>query len=175
MARDGKLMGFAGGATTDFVRVRPLLDDLCQRLDHFGPLGGGNAVKLAINLPLIAYFEALGEALALVRDVPVDPQKIIAVLSESPGGANVMKFAGPWITDALTSGREAAGLFPLAGVRKDFHLMLDAARRIGTTLPVTSATLQSYDDAVADGWGARPFWTLSLYRRSKSSSGWTRG
>jgi 3-hydroxyisobutyrate dehydrogenase len=171
MARDGKLMGLVGGAVADLVRARPLLDDLCQRLDHFGPLGAGNAVKLAINLPLVVYFEALGEALALVRDVPVDPQLIIAVLSESPGGANVMKFAGPWIAEALTSGREAGGLLPLAAARKDLHLMLDAAQRVGAALPVTSATLQSYEDAVADGWGARPFWTLSLYRRGKVENG----
>jgi 3-hydroxyisobutyrate dehydrogenase len=167
MVRDGRLMGFVGGAAADFARARPLLDDLCQRLDHFGPLGAGNALKLAINLPLVAYFEALGEALALVRDVPADPQLIIAALSDSPGGANVMKLAGPWIAEALTSGREAVGVFPIAAVRKDLRLMIDAAQRVGAALPVTNATLQSYDDAVADGWGARPFWMLSLYRRSK--------
>jgi 3-hydroxyisobutyrate dehydrogenase-like beta-hydroxyacid dehydrogenase len=44
--------------------------------------------------------------------------------------------------------------------------MLDAARRAGTTLPLTRAALQSYDSAVDDGWGERPFWMVSLYRRN---------
>lgn len=167
MARGGNLMGFAGGAEPDFERAKPILDDLCQRVDYFGPLGSGNAVKLAVNLPLLAYFEALGEALALARDVPVDPEKMIAALSQSPGGANVMKIAAGWITEALNSGSEAGGVMSLASVRKDLHLMLDAARRAGAILPLTSAALHSYDSAVADGWGGRPFWTVSLYRRDK--------
>lgn len=167
MARGGDLMGFAGGAESDFERAKPLLDDLCRRVDFFGPLGSGNAVKLAVNLPLLAYFEALGEALALVRDVPVDPEKIVGVLSESPGGANVMRIAKGWLTEALRSGREAGGVLSLGAVRKDLHLIIDAARRAGTSLPVTTAALQSYDSAVRDGWGERPFWMLSLYRRDK--------
>lgn len=169
MARAGQLIGFAGGDDTDFARARPVLDDLCQRLDHFGPLGSGNAMKLAVNLPLLAYIEALGEALALARNVPVDPQKLVTALAESPGGANAMKIAGPWIVEALTSGREAAGLMSLAAVRKDLHLMIEAAERAGTEFPVASAALASFDDAVAAGWGERPFWTLSLYRRTARS------
>ena len=167
MARGGNLMGFAGGAEPDFDRAKPILDDLCQSLDYFGPLGSGNAVKLAVNLPLLAYFEALGEALALARDVPVNPEKMIAALSQSPGGANVMRIAAGWIIEALRSGNQAGGVMSLAAVRKDLHLMLDAARRAGASLPLTSAALQSYDSAVDDGWGERPFWTVSLYRRDK--------
>jgi 3-hydroxyisobutyrate dehydrogenase len=167
MALSGNLMGFAGGAEPDFQRAQPILGELCQRVDYFGRLGSGNAVKLAVNLPLLAYFEALGEAMALARDVPVDPEKIIAALSQSPGGANVMRIAAGWITEALRSGGEAGGVMSLAAVRKDLRLMLDAARRAGATLPLTNAALQSYDNAVDDGWGERPFWTVSLYRRDK--------
>jgi 3-hydroxyisobutyrate dehydrogenase-like beta-hydroxyacid dehydrogenase len=39
----------------------------------------------------------------------------------------------------------------LGAVRKDLRLMIDAADRAGATLPVTSATLQTYDDAADDG------------------------
>ena len=72
---------------------------------------------------------------------------MIAALSQSPGGANVMRIAAGWIIEALRSGNQAGGVMSLAAVRKDLHLMLDAARRAGASLPLTSAALQSYDSA----------------------------
>ena len=64
-ARQGKLFGFAGGSDADVARARPLLDQLCRRVEHVGDIGSGAAMKLAINLPLMIYWQALGEALAL--------------------------------------------------------------------------------------------------------------
>jgi 3-hydroxyisobutyrate dehydrogenase len=33
-ARQGKLFGFAGGAEADVARARPLLDQLCRRVEQ---------------------------------------------------------------------------------------------------------------------------------------------
>src|SRR5262249_58447987 len=60
VAREANLLGFAGREPAELERARPLLDDLCRRYDYFGPVGSGNAVKLAVNLPLLVYFEGLG-------------------------------------------------------------------------------------------------------------------
>ena len=54
-AKDGKLFGFAGGDAKDLARAKPVLDQLCRRVEHVGPLGSGNSMKLAINLPLLVY------------------------------------------------------------------------------------------------------------------------
>jgi 3-hydroxyisobutyrate dehydrogenase len=163
-ALEGRLMGFAGGSDEDYARSKPLLTELCEMVDLFGPVGSGNALKLAVNLPLLVYFAALGEAISLLRDVPADPQKIMGVLAQSPGAANAMALVGPWIAEAL-AGREAgAAIMGLSVVRKDLHLMLDAAKRAHTELPVTAAALETYDEAVNDGWGDRPFWRLALYK-----------
>jgi 3-hydroxyisobutyrate dehydrogenase len=163
-ALEGRLMGFAGGSEGDFARAKPLLTDICEKVDLFGPLGSGNALKLAVNLPLLVYFAALGEALSLLHDVPADPQKIMGILAQSPGAANAMALVGPWIAEAL-AGREAgAAIMGLSVVRKDLHLMLDAAKRTHAELPVTAAALQTYDEAVEKGWGDRPFWNLAFHK-----------
>ena len=62
-AREGKLFGFVGGEAADVARARPILDQMCRRVEHVGPVGAGSSIKLAINLPLIVYWQALGEAL----------------------------------------------------------------------------------------------------------------
>jgi len=73
-----------------------------------------------------------------------------------------MKYLADTISEAMTSGREPGGMMPIGAVRKDLRLMMDAARRAGFAIPVTSAALGSYEDAVAEGWEARPFWAFPL-------------
>src|SRR5690606_38666648 len=57
-AREGRLIGFAGGAAADVARARPVLEALCRRVEHVGPVGAGARMKLAINLPLMVYWQA---------------------------------------------------------------------------------------------------------------------
>ena len=72
-AREGKLLGFVGGTDADVARARPVLESLCRRVEHVGPIGSGARLKLAINLPLLVYWEVLGEALSLCAPLEVDP------------------------------------------------------------------------------------------------------
>ena len=66
-ASEGKLLGFAGGAEQALARAKPILDQLCRRVQHVGPLGAGATMKPAINLPLMVYWQTLGEALSLIH------------------------------------------------------------------------------------------------------------
>ena len=63
-ALDGALVGIAAGDRATFDRVRPLLDEMTRRLDFLDDVGNAAAMKLAINLPLMVYWGALGEAVA---------------------------------------------------------------------------------------------------------------
>ncbi|MFX8266588.1 hypothetical protein ABTL47_19990, partial [Acinetobacter baumannii] len=65
-------MGLAGGDADDVARARPLLDQMCRRVEHLGPVGSGASMKLAINLPLIVAYQALGEAYTLCRHLGLD-------------------------------------------------------------------------------------------------------
>src|ERR1051325_5401604 len=52
-ARQGKLFGFMGAEAADAARAKPILDQLCRRLEHVGPVGNGALAKFAINMPLM--------------------------------------------------------------------------------------------------------------------------
>ncbi|MBC7585879.1 MAG: NAD(P)-dependent oxidoreductase, partial [Tardiphaga sp.] len=84
-ARDGKLFGLAGGTEADFARALPLLEQLCRRVEHVGALGAGAAVKLAVNLPLMVYLQALAESLTLCRPLGLPPERLIDILADTPG------------------------------------------------------------------------------------------
>src|SRR5260370_9321761 len=100
-ARDGKLLGLAGGEPGDFARAKPILEQLCRRVDHLGPNGAGSAMKLAINLPPIVYWDALGQALSLARDLGLAPSKLLDVINESSARANAHKNPAPALIPAL--------------------------------------------------------------------------
>lgn len=44
-AKDGKLFGFVGGEAADVARAKPVLDQLCRRLEHVGPVGAGASMN----------------------------------------------------------------------------------------------------------------------------------
>src|SRR6266849_4970938 len=90
-AKDGKLFGFAGGEAADVARARPLLDQMCRRVEHVGPVGAGASMKLAINLPLMVFWQAFGEALSLCEPLGIDPARLMDIFADTSGGPNVLK------------------------------------------------------------------------------------
>lgn len=152
-ARDGKLLGFVGGSAEDFARAKPLLDQLCRRVEHIGPAGAGASMKLAINLPLLVYWQALGEALALIKPLGLEPARIMDILADTSGGPNVLKVRGGMIAKALEGGDTGAVTFDVDLIRKDLQTMIDEAASLGTTLPVTQRALDMFDEASREGMG----------------------
>jgi len=162
-AKEGKLFGFVGGDAADVERARPVLNDLCRRLEHVGAIGAGASVKLAINLPLLVYYQALGEALSLCRNVDIDPARLIDIFADTSGGPNMLKVRGPTIAATL-QGRETAPVtFDINLIRKDLRTMLEEAAALGVELPLTAHALARYDEAARDGIGASDATMLPAY------------
>lgn len=152
VASQGKLLGFAGGDAADVERAREVLGHLCRRIDHAGPLGAGAALKLAINLPLLVYWQALGEAVSLCEDYGFDADWLIDLFSESSGGTNVLKLRGPIIAKAL-KGEEIPVAADVRTMRKDLSLMLQEAQAKGKTSPLVEQVLASFTRAEETGLG----------------------
>ena len=154
-ARDGKLFGFVGGESGDVARAKPILDLLCRRVEHVGPVGAGARMKLAINLPLLVYWQALAEALSLCAPLGLEPARLIDILADTSGGPNMLKTRGPAIAATLLGRETAPVTVDIETMRKDLRTMVEEARSMGRTLPLTARALECFDEAVKDGWGAR--------------------
>src|SRR5690348_14380280 len=135
-ARQGKLIGLMGAEPADAARARPLLEQLCRRLEHCGPVGSGSLMKLTINLPLMIYWQALGEALALCRPLGIDPDRLMNLLADTSGGPNVLKGRGPLVATMLKGGNPGPVTFSLDGGLKDLRTMLAEGRARGVDLPL---------------------------------------
>lgn len=150
-AKEGKLIGFAGGAAADLERARPVLEQLCRRLEHVGPHGAGATMKLAVNLPLMVYWQTLGEALSLVESLKLDPARVVDILSDSSGGPNMLKVRGGLIAKALGGDASGTVTVDIATMHKDVQKMLDLAGGLGRQLPLTARTAQSLREAMDQG------------------------
>jgi 3-hydroxyisobutyrate dehydrogenase len=150
-AKEGKLLGFAGGGADELARALPVLSILCRRIEHVGPHGAGAMMKLAINLPLMVYWQTLGEALSLIAPLGLDPARVIDIFADTSGGPNMLKVRGPMIAQALAGQASDAVTVNLATMRKDVRSMLAQGTQLKRSMPLTAATLASFDQAAASG------------------------
>jgi 3-hydroxyisobutyrate dehydrogenase len=152
-AKDGKLFGFVGGSAADVARAKPLLDQMCRRVEHVGPVGTGASMKLAINLPLLVFWQAFGEALALCRPLGLDAARLVDIFTDTSGGPNVLKNRGPALAAAMQGKDVGPITVDIDAMRKDLRTMVEEARSLGTDLPVTARALECYDEASRNGLG----------------------
>jgi 3-hydroxyisobutyrate dehydrogenase len=154
-ARDGKLFGFAGGETADVARARPILDQLCRRVEYCGPAGSGALVKLAINLPLMIAWQAFGEAFALVRDLGFTPERLVDIFADTNGANSAVKARAPKVA-MIMAGKDAGPVsFTLANAVKDARAMAAEGKARGVDLPLIELTAKCFAEAADAGWGAR--------------------
>src|SRR5689334_38377 len=89
-ASQGQLFAFVGGAPADVARIRPVLEQLCRRIEHVGPVGAGAALKLTANLLTQVFWQSLGEALSLCRPLGMEPARLIDIMSDMSGAPRVL-------------------------------------------------------------------------------------
>jgi 3-hydroxyisobutyrate dehydrogenase len=152
-AKEGKLFGLAGGAKADVARAMPVLEQLCRRIEHVGELGSGATMKLAVNLPLLVYWQALGEALTICKPLNLAADRLIDILSDTAGTPTAMKGRGAGIAKVLGGQPMGETAFAVSAAKKDLATAVAFAQSIHATLPVTASALACFEDAEAAGLG----------------------
>jgi 3-hydroxyisobutyrate dehydrogenase len=168
-ARAGKLLGMAGGNQVDFDLVKPVLKMLCRRVELVGNVGSGAAMKLAINLPLATYWEALGEALSLAIAGGVGPELAGSMMADSSGAISVATPRIPLIVEAMDEKPSNSGPFDINGVIKDLSLMRKWAKQNGYSIPLADSAHAAYTAAANDGWGANDVALIAAWRYRKNT------
>ena len=152
-ARKGQLLGLMGAEPADAARAKPILDQLCRKVEHCGPVGAGASMKLAINLPLMVAWQAYGEAFAIARDVGWEPKRLLDLFVESNGANNALKARAEMIVAMMENRDPGPTTFSIANAVKDLRTMVKTGESKGAEMPATKAALASFEDAVKAGLG----------------------
>ena len=163
-AREGQLMGLVGASEDNFNKAKSVLDQLCRRVEHVGTPGSGAYMKLATNLPLIVYWEALGEALNFTQQAGIDLEQAGSILADSSGAIKVAPMRIPAIVEAIAGNSNLESWFQLSGMAKDLRLMSEVAKENEFSVPAVEATRKAYNKAVEDGWSDKDGTLLSAWR-----------
>ena len=152
-AKEGKLFALVGGGNADVARAMPVLEQMCRRIEHVGALGAGSSVKLAINLPLLVYWQALGESLTICKPLNLPADRLIDIMSDTAGTPTAMKGRGAVIAKVLGGQPRGETAFGLSAGKKDLATAVQFAKTLDAELPVAASALACFEEAEADGLG----------------------
>jgi 3-hydroxyisobutyrate dehydrogenase len=150
-AKEGKLFALVGGENADVARAMPILEQLCRRTEHIGALGSGATMKLAVNLPLLVYWQALGESLTICKPLNLPADRLIDILSDTAGAPTAMKGRGAVIAKVLGGAPLGPTAFGLSAARKDLATAVQFAATLNAELPVAAGALGCYEEAETAG------------------------
>ncbi|MEY4598178.1 MAG: hypothetical protein RLZZ445_975 [Pseudomonadota bacterium] len=150
-AREGLLSLMVGGDPELLASVMPILKVFADNVTHTGDVGTGQVAKLSHQLVFSANVMALLEGLALAEAGGVAPDVMKLVLKQGLANSSVLQIwheLGPrW--KGMLEAKEAGE--PLPNMRKDLHLVLDMAQKLGVALPLGNNVSQVADSGKATG------------------------
>lgn len=150
-AKEGALSLMVGGSERTLERALPALRVFARDITHCGPVGSGQAAKLAHQLVFSVNVMALLEGLALGKAGGVDPEVMKTVLKQGLANSTVLQVwheLGPRWKGML---QETDPQAPLPNLRKDLHLVLELAESLGLTVPVALRASRVADSGKATG------------------------
>jgi 3-hydroxyisobutyrate dehydrogenase-like beta-hydroxyacid dehydrogenase len=147
-AREGTLTIMVGGEEAVFQQVRPALETMGSKIFYAGPSGSGQMMKMINNVMFDIHCAALAELLALAVKVGLDPEQVCAVLRSGTGQCFAIDNFGPLILD----GNFGPG-YPMAEAYKDMVHAVEVSSAQSIPLPVTAASMVTYQMALDQGLG----------------------
>jgi 3-hydroxyisobutyrate dehydrogenase-like beta-hydroxyacid dehydrogenase len=147
-----------GGDQAAFDRAAPVIDAFARSCKLMGESGAGQLTKMVNQICIAGLVQGLSEGVNFGVKAGLDMEKVLDVISKGAAGSWQMENRG----STMVQNKFDFG-FAVDWMRKDLGIVLEEARRMNISLPVTALVDQFYADVVAMG-GSRND-TSSLIRR----------
>ena len=86
-------------------------------------------MKLAINLPLMVYWQALGEAMSIATNSGIKFEKALDIMIDSSGAAKVAHLKVDTMIQAMKNESNLLSTFSTSSSLKDMTLMLEEGKK----------------------------------------------
>ncbi len=126
--------------------VQPLFDAIGKKTVRCGPLPTAMRMKLANQLLLISWFEAISEATYFAKGIGLDVPTFLEMVAAGPLANGVFRSKVTKLTN-----EDFAQEAPIRHVAKDIGLVCDEALERGLKLPVATTNRELFTRAVRAG------------------------
>jgi 3-hydroxyisobutyrate dehydrogenase-like beta-hydroxyacid dehydrogenase len=147
-AKAGTLTIMVGGEESAFQQVRPALEAMGNTILYLGPPGNGQIMKMINNVLFDIHCAALAEILPLAVKMGLEAEQVVAVARKGTGQSFALDNFGPLILE----GNFGPG-YPLEDAYKDMVHAVEISSAHRIPLPVTAATMATYQMALDQGLG----------------------
>lgn len=137
-----------GGDPTVIQSATPLFDVLGNAFTHIGPVGTGQAAKVANQIIVGTTVSIIAEALALAQAAGADIKQVRSALMGGFAGSRILELHGQRMING-TFAPGARATTQLKDLRQAVGLMSEA----DLSLPLTSKTYDLWSDMVDAGLG----------------------
>lgn len=152
LVEQGKLSVMVGGNRATFERVKPLLEDIGQKVTYIGENGLALSLKIATNVSIAVQMQAFAESIVLAEKAGVPRETVIEVLTNSAIASPLVQYKGPCI---LKMPEQAQ--FNTNMMQKDMTLALEMGRELQVSLPTGAVVNELLSSARAQGLGEQDF------------------
>jgi len=148
-AKEASLTIMVGGPKKIFDHICPLLEIIGNTVLHMGPVGSGQLTKLINQLLFDINAAGLAEVLPMAAKLGLDPAKVCQIVTTGTGRS----FAAEFFTPLTLTNRFDEG-YPLKNAYKDLTSAAEISTQHKIPLPLTQATTNIFQMALAQGLGS---------------------
>ncbi len=138
-ARNAALSIMVGGDEKVFDLVLPLLRLMGKNIVYQGGAGSGQHTKMSNQIAISAGMIAVCEAIAYAKKAGLNPEKVLASISQGAAGSWSLSNLGPRILE-----QDFAPGFFIKHFIKDMGIALESAKSMGLDTPGLSMTFDMY-------------------------------
>ena len=150
-AEEGRLNTIVGADDATLEKLRPVFAAFCENIFHVGPPGAGHTLKLVNNFMALTIAASIAEAFAVAAKAGVRLDKLFEVVSQGALNSNIFQMmAGGAVQGDFTRMK-----FSIVNAAKDLRYYTHLAESLPIASFIGEAVHQSYEQAVALGFGER--------------------
>jgi 3-hydroxyisobutyrate dehydrogenase-like beta-hydroxyacid dehydrogenase len=150
-AADGVLGALVGATPDGFARAAPVLATICERVEHFGPVGAGAKAKFINNYMVMGIAALVTEAFRAAADEGIDWGQLHDVVQCGSANSGVLNR----ILGKAREGDFSGYVFSVANAAKDMRYIADYLDGSGHGTDLSRAVHDLFQRAEAQGHGDR--------------------
>jgi len=150
----GDLSIMVGSSDGVHKRIRPLLACMGTEINHCGPVGNGQMVKILNNMMLFQNVCALAEAMAIAKRSGLDEKVLLAVVANGSGDSFALRNHA---TKAMLPRNFPERAFSTDYAMKDLGYALSLAKSVGIDAQSAKLVMERFEASKTAGYADEYF------------------